>query len=199
MFVLMWFAPLIFLTKYGRKYIGITKPRSVVRLLYSFIIGAVFCGLLFGIFHLLYGNGIENCFAYISRSYTLPHDILETNKLTYFLIFSAVGITFSPIGEELLYRGVIHGSFVGRFGEQKASVFDSLAFGLTHLAHFGIVYSAGVWDFLPVPALLWVVSMFVAGQLFFRSKQMCNSILGAIVCHAGFNVAMMYFIFYHIF
>ena len=52
-------------------------------------------------------------------------------------------MTFSPIGEELFYRGIVHGSFTGRFGEQKASFFDSLTFAITHLAHFGIVYVLG--------------------------------------------------------
>ena len=105
---------------------------------------------------------------------------------------------FSPIGEEFLYRGVIHGSFVSKFGEIKASVFDSLAFAFTHLAHFGIIYIAGNWSFLPVPALLWIVSMFFVSQIFFRCKLMCDSIFGAVFSHAGFNFAMMYFTFYHL-
>lgn len=105
---------------------------------------------------------------------------------------------FSPIGEEFLYRGVVHGSFIAKYGEVKASIFDGLAFALTHLAHFGIIYQAGSWDFYMVPALLWVVSMFTVSQVFFRCKLMCDSIFGAVFSHAGFNFAMMYFIFYYI-
>ena len=71
------------------------------------------------------------------------------------------------IGEELLYRGVVHSSFVSKYGEQKASYIDSVAFAITHLAHFGIVYIAGVWDFFLIPALIWVFLMFVTSQLFF--------------------------------
>ena len=103
---------------------------------------------------------------------------------------------FSPIGEEFLYRGIIHGSFVPKFGEMKASVFDSLAFAFTHIAHFGIIYTLGAWQFLPVPALLWVASMFLVSQVFFRCKLFCDSIWGAVAAHSGFNFVMMYGIFY---
>ena len=57
-------------------------------------------------------------------------------------------MTFSPIGEELFYCEIVHGCFAGRFGEQKASFFDSLTFAITHLAHFGIVYVLGGWLYL---------------------------------------------------
>jgi membrane protease YdiL (CAAX protease family) len=107
-------------------------------------------------------------------------------------------MTFSPIGEELFYRGIVHGSFAVNFGEQKASLADSSAFALTHLAHFGIVYISASWHFLFVPALLWVLSMFLASLAFTKCKEKTGSILGAIICHAAFNMAMMYFIFYHI-
>ena len=107
-------------------------------------------------------------------------------------------MTFSPIGEELFYRGLVHGSFVKILGEQKASVADSMAFALTHLAHFGIVYFLDSWHFLFVPALLWVVSMFMTSRVFFLCKEKTGSILGAILSHAAFNLTMMYFIFYHI-
>jgi membrane protease YdiL (CAAX protease family) len=107
-------------------------------------------------------------------------------------------MVFSPIGEELFYRGIVHGSFVPKTGEHMASIIDSLAFALTHLAHFGIVYIMGNWSFLFVPSLLWVFFMFLTSRLFFLCKVKTGSILGAIASHAGFNLAMMYFILYHI-
>jgi len=35
-------------------------------------------------------------------------------------------------------------------------------------------------------------------QLFTYARIKSGSILGAIIAHAGFNLAMIYFIFYHI-
>jgi hypothetical protein len=108
-------------------------------------------------------------------------------------------MTFSPFGEELMYRGLIHQSFVSKLGNNKASIIDSLAFAVVHLAHFGFVYSSLHWNFLFVPAILWVTFMFLTSRMFFYCKTKSQSIYGAIICHAGFNFAMTYFIFYHIF
>ena len=198
-FLFMWLCPIIFLTRSGRRYIGIKKPVNYYWLLYSVITGILLCGILFAIGILLYKHSYNNWFVYIAKSYSASGLILtDSNRLTYFLIYSVTGMTFSPIGEELFYRGIVHGSFAGQFGEQKASVFDSLAFAITHLAHFGIVYVSGGWQFLFIPALLWMSGMFLASRIFFICKEKTGSILGAILSHAAFNLTMMYFIFFHI-
>ena len=108
-------------------------------------------------------------------------------------------MTFSPLGEELLYRGLVHGCFLNKFGEKKSALIDSAAFGVTHLAHFGIVYNNNIWDFYLIPGLLWITLMFLTGLVFNISKSISNSILGAIVSHMAFNITMTYLIFYKIF
>jgi len=198
-FLFMWFVPFIFFSKEGRRYIGIKKPVSYLWLLYSFFIGFAVCAVMFIFAKLMYGETLSNSFFYISRSYTIPTEALVANKFMFFVMFALTGMTFSPIGEEFFYRGVVHGSFVEKFGETKASIFDSLAFALTHLAHFGIVYNMGDWTFLPVPAAIWVIGMFILSQLLFFCKQKTGSIWGAVIGHAGYNVGMIYLIFYHIF
>ncbi|HEV3222888.1 MAG TPA: CPBP family intramembrane glutamic endopeptidase [Puia sp.] len=196
----MWLSPVIFLSKKGRKYIGIKKPTNYYWLLYSFISGAAVCIVIYAVGVLLYKHTISHWFVYISRSYSASGISLSSSqKFTYFLIYSITGITFSPIGEELFYRGIVHGSFAMDFGENKASILDSLAFALTHLAHFGIVYIPGGWKFLIIPALIWVTSMFISSRIFFICKEKTGSILGAIISHAAFNLTMMYLIFYQIF
>jgi membrane protease YdiL (CAAX protease family) len=198
-FLFMWFSPFLFLTKSGRRYIGIKKPLNYYRLFYSFIAGALICILIYIVAIFLFKHTLSNWFVYISKSYTASGIVLKgSQRQIYFLIYSLTGMTFSPIGEELFYRGLVHGSFVGKFGEQKASIADSLAFALTHLAHFGIVYFSGGWHFLFIPALLWVFCMFIVSRLFFICKEKTGSILGAIISHAAFNLTMMYFIFYHV-
>lgn len=197
-FLLMWIAPFVFLTKAGRMGIGIRLPRHYGWLLLAFAFGTLTCALIFLIGISLFGTSINNWFVYISQSYQLPETLSAADKRIYFLIFAAIGVTFSPIGEELLYRGLIHQSFVARFGEMRASIFDSLAFGATHLAHFGIVYAADQWRLLLFPALLWMLLMFLTGIVFFICKKKTGSILGAIISHTGFNLAMTYFIFYHL-
>ena len=197
-FVFMWIAPFIFLTKQGRRDIGISKPSDSVWLPMSFFIGLIVCAIMFFTAQILFGDTTGNWFKYISNSYKVSAGTLsEKDLMTFFIIYAIIGMTFSPIGEELFYRGIVHESFK-QWGDNKASIADSLAFAITHLAHFGIVYESGRWMFLPVPALMWVAFMFLASHLFYLCRKKTGSIAGAIICHAGFNLAMMYFIFFHI-
>ena len=198
-FICMGLAPLVFLNKSGRNHIGMKKPASYSWLFFSFLLGAIICILIYAVGMLLYNLSISNWFVYISKSYTVSGiDLRGPNRLIYFLIYSFTAITFSPIGEELFYRGLVHGGFAVDFGEQKASVLDSLAFALTHLAHFGIIYVSGSWRFLLIPGLLWVISMFIASRIFFFCKEKTGSIWGAVISHAAFNLMMVYLIFYKI-
>ena len=198
-FLFMWFSPLIFLTKNGRRSIGIKRPSNYYWLFYSFFLGILICMVTYIVAIFLFEHTISNWFVYISKSYTVSGMVVnDSNRLIYFLIYSLTGITISPVGEELFYRGLVHGSFVKRFGEQRASIADSSAFALTHLAHFGIVYYSGTWHFLFIPALFWVLFMFITSRIFFVCKQKTGSLLGAIFCHAAFNLTMMYLIFYYI-
>ncbi|MGB5461052.1 MAG: type II CAAX endopeptidase family protein [Eudoraea sp.] len=199
-FVIMVLTPFLLLSNKGRELIGIKWTKNLKWLGISFVLGVFASTIIFFLGKYLYQESIENWFVYISKSYSsIPVDELKgDNKLVYFAMFAGIGMTFSPIGEELLYRGLIHQSFVPEFGNNKASILDSLAFAIVHLAHFGIVHASGNWKFLFVPAFLWMTLMFLASRLFFYSKNKTGSIYGAILSHAGFNFAMTYFIFYYI-
>lgn len=199
-FICKCLAPFIFLSGSGRKKIGMTLPGRWHWIPIAFVSGMLCCAVLFWLAESLYGKGPENCFVYISRTYRqYEMNLSANNRLLFFLIYAGVGMSFSPFGEELFYRGLDHGSFVARMGENKASIADSAAFAITHLAHFGIVYISGQWQFFIIPAMVWMTGMFLASRLFFYLKQKTGSLAGAVAGHAGFNFAMTYFIFYHIF
>ena len=189
-------APFIFLTKYGRKEIGLTRPEKYRWLFIAFISGLVFSFLLHFLGQYFYGNTYENWYNYIGRSYKIPAGINFQDKKVLFIIMAVTGMTFSPVGEELFFRGIVHAGFAKSIGENKASLVDSAAFALTHISHFGLVFISNQWNFLTVPTLIWVSSMFVVSLLFFVCKIYCGSILGAIICHAAFNLGMIYCIFY---
>ena len=190
--------PFLFLTRHGRQTIGMKRPTNYRWLGYSFLLGVLMSTALFIVGYALYADTFSNWYVYIGKSYSIPEDVSAPDKFVYFLIFALTGMTFSPIGEELFFRGIVHASFARSVGERKASIIDSLSFALTHLAHFGLVYVAGAWKFLPIPSVLWVSAMFLTSIIFFQCKQRTGSILGAIISHAGFNLAMIYFIFYHL-
>ena len=188
--------PFIFLSKKGRAEIGITKPQKNNRLLLAFAAGLVASILLYWIGQSLYGNSYENWYKYIGKSYKIPADIGLNDKRILFAVMAFTGMTFSPVGEELFFRGIVHASFAKSLGDKKASLIDGAAFALTHLSHFGLVFINFSWQFLVVPSLVWVTAMFLVSLLFFACRKYTGSILGVILCHAAFNGGMIYCIFY---
>jgi len=189
-------APFIFLTRKGLKEIGITKPKNYRWLLIGFSIGLILSLIFFYLGDYLYGDTFNNWYNYIGRSYNIPTKIGQDDKLVLFLIMAFTGMFFSPIGEELFFRGIVHSSFAKSIGHKKASIVDGSAFALTHISHFGLVFIGGNWDFLVLPTIIWVLGMFITSVFFFVSKFNSGSILGAILCHSGFNLGMIYCIFY---
>lgn len=189
-------APFVFLSRYGQKKIGIAKPKR-----YSWLAIAFFCGLIASIVlylagELLYGSSFENWYVYIGKSYNIPEGISGEDKKVLFMIMVITGMTFSPVGEELFFRGIVHSVFEKSLGRRTASVVDASAFALTHISHFGLVFINGNWDFLFLPTLIWVLGMFLVSILFFVFRKHSGSIIGSVVCHSAFNLGMIYCIFY---
>lgn len=196
-FVLMAVTPLVLLTREGRRRIGMTWPARPGHLLSALLAGALCCGVMILSAAWLFGPGDGNAFRYIADSYAgLPSRMDDQTRLILFLVFAAIGMTFSPIGEELFYRGLLHECFADRLGERRAAVIDASAFALVHIAHFGLVWRAGAWALLPGPAVWWICGLFVTGLIFVWSRRASGSIIGAIAGHAGFNLAMTGWIFY---
>lgn len=188
--------PFVFLNKHGRKQIGLSKTNKLKSLVYALIGGLAFSFVLYLIGNYIYGNTYENWYEYIGKSYNIPEGIAGQEKRIMFAIMAITGMTFSPVGEELFFRGIVHSSFANSIGDKKASIIDSLAFSLTHISHFGLVFINNKWSFYLLPALIWVLSMFLVSLLFFQMKRITGSIWGAVLCHSGFNLGMIYCIFY---
>lgn len=196
MMVISVIVPFLFLTKFGRREIGIKRPEKINWLSIALFTGLMASLLLFLLGQTLYGSSSENWYTYIGRSYRIPAGMDTHGKAILFAVMAITGMTFSPIGEELFFRGIVHASFARSMGEKKASMVDSLAFALTHIAHFGLVFINQQWSLLPVPALIWVLSMFFLSRLFFFLKMKSDSLVGAMICHAAFNLGMIFSIFY---
>ncbi|MBU2946463.1 CPBP family intramembrane metalloprotease [Zobellia uliginosa] len=188
--------PFIFLNKTARNKIGFRGSKKWSALALALGVGAAFSFLLYFLGQELYGNSFQNWYEYIGKSYQIPDVISAEDKLFLFSIMASTGMIFSPIGEELFFRGIVHGAFAKSVGEKNASLIDSSAFALTHIAHFGLLHIDGRWYFYSIPTLIWVLGMFVVSLIFFRMKTSSDSLWGPIICHAGFNLGMIYSIFY---
>ncbi|MBL7862196.1 MAG: CPBP family intramembrane metalloprotease [Cyclobacteriaceae bacterium] len=188
--------PFLFLTPAGRTKIGLVKPSDAKWLLFAILLGLGFSLLIHLTGKGLFGTSYENWYQYIGRSYNIPAGISTEDKRVMFIITALVSMIFSPVGEELFFRGIVHSSFRESVGESTASRIDASAFALTHLAHFGLVYVNSQWQILWLPALIWVSSMFIVSLVFYACRKYAGSLLGAIICHAAFNLGMVYCIFY---
>lgn len=196
MMIISAIAPFVFLNKSGRKEIGITKPRDYKWLFIAFICGLIASILLHFAGQIFYGNSFENWYEYIGKSYKIPTGISQNDKRILFIIMAFTGMTFSPIAEELFFRGIVHLSFARSIGEKKASIVDGSAFALTHISHFGLVFINNKWDFFTIPTIIWITSMFLVSLLFYAFRNKSGSILGAIICHSAFNLGMIFCIFF---
>lgn len=198
-FISMIIIPVLLLNKNGRTQIGLKKPKSALWIFYAFVAGIAACVLIYFINVLLFQKSLENALVYIARSYdSTKAMITESNKTTFFIIYAVIAMTVSPFGEEIFFRGFIHENFASKWGENHASDADSVAFSITHLIHFGIVYVSGHWTFYFTSAIVWLASMYVVSKLFFYCRQKSGSVYGAVAAHSGFNLAMTWLIFYQI-
>lgn len=197
-FVAMMLLPFLLLTRAGRRQIGLVLPARWWGVLLGGLLGVVSCIVLFYVASFCFGLTESNPLVYIARTYKVPSVLHADTRRLYFLIYAGTSMLFSPIGEELFYRGLVHECFAASMGNRRATLLDSAAFAVVHLAHFGLVYSTQGWRFLAWPSLLWVISLFVSCLLFSVGRAKSGSVLGAMAAHALFNVTMSYFIFYHI-
>ncbi|HEY1072497.1 MAG TPA: CPBP family glutamic-type intramembrane protease [Brevundimonas sp.] len=196
-FVVMALTPLVLLTRSGRARIGLNwRPRLAGAGL-GVLLGAGCCVVLIATAGLFFGSGDDNAFVYVAGTYAaLPDQMGGTLRLIMFAVFALIGMSFSPIGEELFYRGLIHESFVARLGENRAACVDAAAFAVVHLAHFGLVWRGAGWVLLPLPALWWLCGMFATALAFTWARRASGSVLGAVAAHAAFNLMMTAWIFY---
>lgn len=99
--------PFLFLSKSGRRTIGLTKPNKYSWLPVAFVCGLVCSLVLYLLGVLLYKDSFQNWYVYIGKSYNIPDRIESSDKLMLFGVMAATGMIFSPIGEELFFRGIV--------------------------------------------------------------------------------------------
>ncbi len=195
-FVAMIALSLFLLRGQHRKQAGFVRPKSPWWLIAALFDGALLALLIGWLGSWLYGSEISNWYAYIRNAYPLQPGMDADAFRILFLVSAGTSMIFSPLGEEFFYRGLVHHALRNRLSEGFSTLIDSAAFALTHICHFGLVFHLGSWELLPVPAAIWVGLMFIAAVLFSIYRNLSGSIWAAVVCHAGFNLGMTYYIFY---
>jgi membrane protease YdiL (CAAX protease family) len=194
-FVVMAALPWLVMTRPGRRSIGLrrgTDWRFYALALATGCVAALVCGLL-GL--ALFGVDSDNWFLSIANSY---RNTLDTRGLALWqlhLFFTLPACLFSPIGEEIFFRGLLHGALQERFGARVAAVSEAGLFGLVHVCHHGLWMAATGWAFRPESGVLWMLLMFGTALVFSALRQRSKSLGPPILAHAMFNATMNTFIF----
>lgn len=194
-FVLMMLVPWLLLTPHGRKQIGFvrTKPGHWYFIaVFTGLAMASFCYAL-GVF--LFGRTADNWFVSIATNYRGIMNTANMDLLRLHLIFTIPAILFSPIGEEIFFRGFLQQALQEKFSTTASLVMEASLFGLVHLCHHGLFLAATGISIRPLSGALWVALMFATALMFAWLRQSSGSLYPAMLSHAAFNAAMNAWIF----
>jgi uncharacterized protein len=123
-------------------------------------------------------------------------DTSGMGQLRLHLLFTLPALLFSPIGEELFFRGLMQRGLQERMRRGSATAVESAVFGLVHLGHHGLfINAAGAWGLLAGSGLLWVLLMAGVAAVFAWLRLRSDSVLPAVAAHAAFSAAMNAYIF----
>ena len=189
-FCLMAILPWVLLTHEGRRQIGLQKPESFSFYLLAIIAGAGAALFCFALGYLLFGTAVDNWFMNIGNSYKAMMDTSAMSFWMLSLIFTIPAIMFSPIGEEIFYRGQLQKTLEQKFSINISTVIECALFALVHQVHHGIIKTASGLTFLPVSGVIWFVLMFLVAWMFASLRSKSGSIFVAILAHIIFNVTM---------
>jgi len=192
--IAMALLPWLLFDRAGRRRVGLQWPRRPRWLVLGLLVGALPASASYWLGATLYGASPDNWFVSVARNYQLqPTD--GWSLLQLHLVFTTVACLFSPIDEEIFFRGVLQRVLEERHGAMRATLSEAGLFALVHLCHHGIVLTAAGAALMPVSGALWVGQMFLLSLAFAWLRRRADSIVPAILAHAAFNAAMNGWIF----
>jgi membrane protease YdiL (CAAX protease family) len=186
--------PWILLSPHGRYQIGLKLPGHGSYLAGALGVGVAGASVCFVLGYWLYGSTPDNWFVSVARSYQ-AQPVQGMSLLQLHLMFTIAACLFSPIGEELFFRGFLQKVLEQRFSVAASTQLEAGLFALVHLCHHGILVTAAGLALLPASGALWVLLMFALALAFAWLRRASDSLLPAILAHAAFNATMNSFIF----
>ncbi|MGD0548028.1 MAG: CPBP family intramembrane glutamic endopeptidase [Terracidiphilus sp.] len=196
--LVMWTLPFLFLTRQGRREIGLREQgNSAVNLFLSALAGAV-CGLaFFAIGMALFGNSPDNWCVSIRDSFQLKQMLAVMSPAAAYAVITLSTVSFTPIGEEFLFRGLIQQSFTLRWNAVIATLVNGFAYGLMHLLHVhGLWHDAAGFHLRLISGALVVLLLAGLGAIFTFIRLRTGSLWCAVVSHAACNLTMISAIFF---
>jgi membrane protease YdiL (CAAX protease family) len=194
-FTLMALVPCLLLNRDDRRAMGFSRARDSRLFITAIVTGSAAAFACFGLGYALFGASADNWFVTIANSYRGVMDTTGWSTVCLHLFFTIPALIFSPIGEEIFFRGYLQYALERRFSARSSTIAECAAFGVVHVCHHGLVLAAGGIFFRPVSGTIWMVLMFGAALLFAYLRKRSGSLLPAIAAHACFNLVMNVTIF----
>jgi len=188
-FVLMAIAPWVLLTRNGRRGIGFKRPVHPAIYFQSYLFGGAAASGCFLIGVALFGTSADNWYVSIATNFSRGVKT-ELSVLQLYLMFTITSMIFSPIGEEIFFRGLLQRALEERFSVRTSTWIECMAFGLVHLCHHGLVVGASGVTLLPRSAPIWFALMVLVAYLFAWLRKRSESLYPAIAAHVAFNFMM---------
>lgn len=194
-FTIMALLPFILLNRGQRREMGLRILGVRRGYLIGIVGGAAAAFACFALGTALFGTGEDHWFVSIANYYRQQMDTTGWDVLRLHLVFTIPALIFSPIGEEIFFRGYLQYVLERRFSARTSTVAECAAFAVIHLCHHGLYFTAAGLSIRPLSGAIWMVLMFGAAMLFAWLRKYSGSLLPAIVAHAVFNLVMNITIF----
>jgi len=194
-FTIMAVTPYLLLDAAGRRAAGFSWLARPIAFPVALVAGGAAALGCFAIGYALFGNGPDNWFVTIGRSYSQVMDTSGWTAVRLHLFFTLPAVIFSPIGEEIFFRGYLQSALERRFSARASTLTECAAFGLVHVCHHGLWLASSGICFRAVSGSLWVALMFGTALMFAYLRKKNASLLPAIAAHMAFNLVMNLTIF----
>ena len=189
-FVIMAILPFALLPAPSRREMGLKLPARPQSYVVAIVTGAMAAAACFALGTALFGASDENWFVSIASYYRRQMDTTGWDMLRLHLVFTIPALIFSPIGEEMFFRGYLQYVLERRFSARASTVAECSAFAAIHLCHHGLFFTASGLGFRPLSGAIWMLLMFGTAWMFASLRKHSDSLLPAILSHAVFNLVM---------
>lgn len=140
---------------------------------------------------LLYGDSSDNWSGTVSATLLGDPQFRTLPPAQLFPVLAIPAALFSPLAEELVFRGVFHDSILTRVGRRAALTITGVLFGFMHLFHHGISMGSTGVEVRVISGVIWMLLTVGLSVLFAVCRLGSTSIWSAVLCHAAFNVTMV--------
>lgn len=194
-FVLMAALPLLVLPRTSWPRIGLRRARHAGWYVLAVFVGAALASLSALIGMALFGAGPDHWFVSIANYYRRQLDTRGLDLLRLHLTFTLPALLFSPLAEELFFRGYLQAAFETRWSVRASTTAEAALFALIHLFHHGLWLDAGLLALRGTSGALWLVLMFCTAWVLAALRRASRSVWPAVAAHASFNATMNLWIF----